>query len=93
MFKDKGEIVSLDQTAQLYLSDPEVIRDAALAHLGTARMGRRHTNKALSQGNLEEELAHQHVATDAHMSMFYPHRAGLATRARVVPHRPRQRSS
>ena len=84
MFKDKGQIISLDQPARLYLSDPEVMLHAALAHLGIARMGRHHAHHALSQGNLVEVLTHQHVTTDAHMAMFYPHRAGLAPRVRVV---------
>ena len=84
LFKDKGQIVSLDLPAQLYVSDPEVIQVAALAHLGIARMGRHHAFDALARGDLVEVLPHQHVTTDAHMAMFYPHRAGLAPRVRVV---------
>ena len=84
LFKDKGQVVSLSQPARLVVSDPEVIQDAALAHLGIARMGRHHAFEALAQGDLVEVLAHQHVASDAQMAMFYPHRAGLAPRVRVV---------
>jgi DNA-binding transcriptional LysR family regulator len=33
---------------------------------------------------LVEVLARQHVPGDASMAMFYPHRAGLAPRVRVL---------
>jgi DNA-binding transcriptional LysR family regulator len=61
-----------------------VILDAALLHMGIARMGRHHAHEALKRGELVEVLARQHDPGDASMSVFYPHRAGLAPRVRVL---------
>ncbi len=83
-FKDKGKLVAFEGKAKLLLSDPEVILDAALLHLGIARMGRHHAYEALQRGDLVEILPRQHVPGDASMAMFYPHRAGLAPRVRVL---------
>lgn len=84
LFKDKGKVVSFEGTAKLLISDPEVILDAALLGMGIARMGRHHAHDALQSGDLVEVLPRQHVAGDASMSIFYPHRAGLAPRVRVL---------
>jgi DNA-binding transcriptional LysR family regulator len=84
LFKDKGRIVGFDAGARLLISDPEVILDAALMHLGITRMGRHHAFAALQNGELIELLADQHVPGDASMAIFYPHRAGLAPRVRVL---------
>jgi DNA-binding transcriptional LysR family regulator len=84
LFKDKGRVVALDVKARFLISDPEVMMDAALLHLGIARMGRHHASEALARGDLVELLAGQHVAGEASMTMFYPHRAGLAPRVRVL---------
>lgn len=84
LFKDKGKVVSFEGQARLLISDPEVILDAALLHMGIARMGRHHAHEALQSGELVEVLARQHVPGDASMSVFYPHRAGLAPRVRVL---------
>jgi DNA-binding transcriptional LysR family regulator len=88
LFKDKskgmGKVVSFEGPARLLISDPEVILDAALLHMGIARMGRHHAHEALQRGELIEVLARQHVPGDASMSVFYPHRAGLAPRVRVL---------
>ena len=84
LFKDKGKVVSFEGQAKLLISDPEVILDAALLHMGIARMGRHHAHEALKRGELVEVLARQHVPGDASMSVFYPHRAGLAPRVRVL---------
>jgi DNA-binding transcriptional LysR family regulator len=83
LFKDGGRVVAYEGSAQLYISDPEVILDAALTHLGIARMGRHHAHEAIKRGALVELLTHQNVRGDASMSIFYPHRAGLAPRVRV----------
>jgi DNA-binding transcriptional LysR family regulator len=84
LFKDKGKVLAFEGSAKLLISDPEVILDAALLHMGIARMGRHHAFDALQRGDLVEVLARQHVPGDASMAMFYPHRAGLAPRVRVL---------
>lgn len=84
LFKDKGKVVSFEGAAKLFISDPEAILDAALLGMGIARMGRHHANDALQRGDLVEVLPRQHVAGDASMTIFYPHRAGLAPRVRVL---------
>ena len=84
LFKDKGKLVALEGQATLLISDPEVIVDAALLHMGIARMGRHHAFAVLQRGDLVEVLPRQHHSGSAHMTMFYPHRAGLAPRVRVL---------
>jgi DNA-binding transcriptional LysR family regulator len=84
LFKDKGKIVAFEGQAKLLISDPEVILDAALLHMGIARMGKHHAFEALQRGDLVEVLSTQHESGDASMAMFYPHRAGLAPRVRVL---------
>jgi DNA-binding transcriptional LysR family regulator len=73
-----------DSPAQLMLSDPEVVLDAALLHMGIARMGKHHAHDALQRGYLVEVLPKQHVSGEAAMALFYPHRSGLAPRVRVL---------
>jgi DNA-binding transcriptional LysR family regulator len=84
--KDKGndKVVSFEGKAKLFISDPEVILDAALLHMGIARMGSHHAFEALQSGALVEVLARQHLPGDASLAMYYPHRAGLAPRVRVL---------
>ncbi|MBS7809197.1 LysR family transcriptional regulator [Variovorax sp. PCZ-1] len=77
-------ISAVDAPAQLLLSDPEVVLDAALLHIGIARLGRHHASEALARGDLVEVLPKLHVGGDASMALFYPHRAGLAPRVRVL---------
>jgi DNA-binding transcriptional LysR family regulator len=84
LFKDKGKVLAFEGAAKLLISDPEVILDAALLHMGIARMGRHHAFDALQRGDLVEVLARQHESDEASMAMFYPHRAGLAPRVRVL---------
>lgn len=84
LFKDKGKVVAFEAQAKLLISDPEVILDAALLHMGIARMGRHHAFEALQCGDLVEVLPRQHEPGAASMEMFYPHRAGLAPRVRVL---------
>jgi DNA-binding transcriptional LysR family regulator len=81
---EKGQIVPFDGRARLVISDPEVMLDAALMHLGIARMGRHHAFAALRRGELVAVLPRQHVAQESAMFMYYPHRTGLAPRVRVV---------
>jgi DNA-binding transcriptional LysR family regulator len=77
-------ISAVDAPAQLLLSDPEIVLDAALLHLGIARMGRHHAHDALERGELVEVLPKQQVSGEAAMALFYPHRSGLAPRVRVL---------
>jgi DNA-binding transcriptional LysR family regulator len=81
--KSQG-ISAVDTPAQLLLSDPEIVLDAALLHIGIARLGRHHASEALARGDLVEVLPKLHVSGDASMALFYPHRAGLAPRVRVL---------
>jgi DNA-binding transcriptional LysR family regulator len=84
LFKDKDRVVTFEGgRVKLLISDPEIVLDAALLHLGIARMGRHHAHEALARGQLLEVLPRSHVTGDAQMAMFYPHRAGLAPRVRV----------
>jgi DNA-binding transcriptional LysR family regulator len=86
-FKSAGKlqgITSLETPARLLLSDPEVVLDAALLHLGIARIARHHAHDALQRGELVEVLARFNAPGDASMALFYPHRSGLAPRVRVL---------
>ncbi|NJS35248.1 MAG: hypothetical protein HC765_00520 [Brachymonas sp.] len=78
------DVQAVDLPAQLLISDPEIVLDAALLHMGIARIGRHHASKALARGDLVELLPKLHVGGEASMAMFYPHRAGLAPRVRVL---------
>jgi DNA-binding transcriptional LysR family regulator len=80
----KEKVVAFEGKAKLLISDPEIIVDAALLHMGIARMGRHHAYHALRRGELIEVLSRTHVPSEASMSVFYPHRAGLAPRVRVL---------
>jgi DNA-binding transcriptional LysR family regulator len=73
-----------DFAAQLVISDPEVVLDAALLHMGIARMARHHAFEALQSGRLIEVLAKHHISGQTSMALFYPHRAHLAPRVRVL---------
>lgn len=78
------DVQAVDLPAQLLISDPEIVLDAALLHMGIARIGRHHASEALARGDLVELLPKLHVGGEASMAMFYPHRAGLAPRVRVL---------
>jgi DNA-binding transcriptional LysR family regulator len=84
LFRDRGKVVAFDGPARLFISDPEVILDAALLHMGIARMGRHHAFDALQCGQLVELLPQQLEQTDSQMTIYYPHRAGLAPRVKVL---------
>ncbi len=75
---------AFDAPAQLLLSDPALMLDAALLHLGIAQIGRHHAFEALARGSLVQVLPREHIGNTARMSLFYPHRAGLAPRVRVL---------
>jgi DNA-binding transcriptional LysR family regulator len=74
----------LESRTQLWLSDPEIMLDAVLLHMGIARMGRHHAHAALARGEVVEVLRDSYAPGSASMTMFYPHRAGLAPRVRVL---------
>jgi DNA-binding transcriptional LysR family regulator len=80
----KGTTAAFDGPAQLLISDPALMLDAALLHLGIAHLGRHHAHEALARGSLVQVLAHEHVGSATRLSLFYPHRAGLAPRVRVL---------
>lgn len=84
LFKDKGKVIAFDAPAKLLISDPEVMLDAALLHMGIARMGQHHAFDALQRGDLVEVLPQHQAQSDAQMSIYYPHRAGLAPRVKVL---------
>jgi DNA-binding transcriptional LysR family regulator len=88
IFKDKtngkDKLVNFEGSAKLMISDPEVMLDAALMHMGIARLGRHHAHAALQRGDLVEVLPRQQVPNEASMAIFYPHRARLAPRVRVL---------
>ena len=84
LFKDRGKVIAFDGPAKLLISDPEVILDAALLHLGIARMGHHHAVDALQRGDLVEVLPQYQAPSDAQMSIYYPHRAGLAPRVKAM---------
>jgi DNA-binding transcriptional LysR family regulator len=92
-FKDKSlnksgqgrsAIMAFEGPAKLLVSDPEVILHAALLHMGIARLGRHHAHGSLQRGELVEVLKNVHAPSVVSMSMFYPHRVGLAPRVRVL---------
>jgi DNA-binding transcriptional LysR family regulator len=87
LFKGKAQgqadSLQLDSQVKLLISDPQMILDAALLHMGIARLGRHHAHAALQSGALVELLADHQLPSEATMSLFYPHRAGLAPRVKV----------
>jgi DNA-binding transcriptional LysR family regulator len=84
LFRERGRTVRFDPTrVRLHLSDADALHEAALMHLGIARVGRHHAFDALQRGQLVEVLASSHIAGDAAMNIYFPHRDGLAPRVRV----------
>jgi len=73
-----------DEKPTLLLTAPEVVVDAALLHQGIAQLAQHHALDALQSGALVPILGHQHVSTPFDISIFYPHRNGLAPRVRTV---------
>lgn len=76
--------VTIDPAARLWLSDPEAVLAAALLHIGIGRIARHHAAAALERGDLQELLPGQCVSAQSQMTIFYPHRQGLAPRVRVL---------
>ncbi len=80
----KTHTVTFEGDAKLLVSDPDVAVEAALAHLGVVHVGSYHAHQYLKRGKLVELLSKQGVPAGISMSMFYPHRTGLAPRVRVT---------
>jgi DNA-binding transcriptional LysR family regulator len=70
--------------ARLWLSDPEAVFEAALMGAGIAQVGLYHAWAHLQRGELVALLQGVHAPGERTMAMFYPHRAGLAPRVRVL---------
>ncbi len=83
-FRKGGHTHTLDQPAQLTLSAPELVVDAALLHQGIAQVALHHAWEALQTKALHLVLPQQHLATVVPVAVFYPHRSGLAPRVRTV---------
>jgi DNA-binding transcriptional LysR family regulator len=79
----KQKFVACEKPGRFIISDPEIILDAALMHMGIAALGRYDAHAALLKGDLVEVLPRQLAQSNISMSMFYPHRMGLAPRVRV----------
>jgi DNA-binding transcriptional LysR family regulator len=91
LFKDsvpgaarQHQTIAVEQAAKLWLSDPESVLGAVLLHLGIGRIARHHAADAMASGELLELLPRQCVGSDSQMTIFYPHRQGLAPRVRVL---------
>ncbi len=80
----KDQTVAFDVKPKLQLSDSDVVVDAAIKHLGIAFVGSYHAYQALKAGTLVELLSRQRVKASNSMSIFYPHRTGIAPRVRVT---------
>jgi DNA-binding transcriptional LysR family regulator len=83
-FKVGAKIHTFDERPNLLLTAPEVVADAALLHQGIAQLAQHHALDALQSGALVPLLRHQHVSRPFDISIFYPHRNGLAPRVRAV---------
>jgi DNA-binding transcriptional LysR family regulator len=83
-FRVGNKVHTLDEKPSLLLTAPEVVVDAALLHQGIAHLAQHHALDALQTGALVPVLQHQHVPRAFDISIFYPHRSGLAPRVRVV---------
>ena len=83
-FKVGSKTHTFDEKPHLLLTAPEVVVEAALLHQGIAQLAQHHALDALKSGNLTPVLRHQHVSRPFDISIFYPHRSGLAPRVRVV---------
>ena len=83
-FREGRQVFTLEPEGALTLSDPEILLDAALAGLGITQMALHHAWQALDSGALVPVLVQQHAGTPIALSVFYPHRQGLAPRVRVL---------
>lgn len=75
---------TFDENPTLLLSAPEAVVDAVLLHQGIGQLAQHHAIEALERGRLVPLLTGQHVSRPFDISVFYPHRSGLAPRVRVV---------
>jgi DNA-binding transcriptional LysR family regulator len=83
-FKVGSKTHTFDEKPNLLLTAPEVVVDAALLHQGIAQLAQHHALGALQSGALVPLLRQQHVSRPFDISIFYPHRSGLAPRVRIV---------
>jgi DNA-binding transcriptional LysR family regulator len=83
-FKVGSKTHTFEEKPTLLLTAPEVVVDAALLHQGIAQLAQHHALEALRSGSLVPLLGHQHVSRPFDISIFYPHRNGLAPRVRTV---------
>lgn len=88
LFKERSNgrdrLVAFEGPGKLVISDPEVVLDAVLLHMGIAALGSYDAYAGLQRGSLVEVLPHQRAPSEISMSLFYPHRAGLAPRVKVL---------
>ena len=83
-FREGRQTFSFEPAGRLMLSDPEIVLNAILAGLGIAQMAQHHAWDALTDGRLQRVLVQQHRSGGLEMSLFYPHRQGLAPRVRAL---------
>ncbi len=83
-FKVGTKTHTFDEKPTLLITAPEVAVEAALLHQGIAQMAQHHALEALRSGDLVPLLRHQYVSRPFDISIFYPHRSGLAPRVRTV---------
>jgi DNA-binding transcriptional LysR family regulator len=83
-FKVGSKTHTFDEKPTLLLTAPEVVADAALLDQGIAQLAQHHALGALWSGALVPLLRQQHVSRPFDISIFYPHRNGLAPRVRIV---------
>ena len=83
-FKVGSKTHTFDEKPTLLLTAPEIVVDAALLDQGIAQLAQHHALVALRSGSLVPLLQQQHVSKPFDISIFYPHRNGLAPRVRVV---------
>jgi DNA-binding transcriptional LysR family regulator len=83
-FRAGSRRVAVQPDAALWLSSPEAVLDAALLDMGIAQVGWHHAADALRSGAVQQVLKAQHVPGAVPLSLFYPHRVGLAPRVRAV---------
>lgn len=84
MFRTGARLQSFDEVPALVLSAPDAVADAARQHLGIAQLAFHHVQRDLRDGTLVRVLEHQHVARSIDLSIFYPHRRGMARRVQTV---------
>jgi len=79
-----GRITVVPQPAELTLSAPETLADAASMGLGIAETGIHHALNYLKKGQLKALLLGMHDPGDYTMTLQYPHRALIAPRVKVT---------